>query len=74
MGVLGEYPSDQMLSMLDREIAKWKAADPKTPVQPALHLVTVVAQGAPGSDGGWRRREDSATIEKVLPAPTAWAM
>ncbi len=65
MGVLGEYPSDQMLAMLDHEVARWKAADPKTPVQPALHLVTVVAQGAPGADGGWRRREDSAQIEKV---------
>lgn len=65
MGVLGEYPSDQMLAMLDREVARWKAADPKMPIQPALHLVTVVAQGAPGADGGWRRREDSAQIEKV---------
>ena len=65
MGVLGEYPSDQMLGMLDREVARWKAADPRMPVQPALHLVTVVAQGAPGADGGWRRREDSAQIEKV---------
>ena len=65
MGVLGEYPSDQMLQMLDREVAKWRAADPKMPVQPALHLVTVIAQGAAGADGGWRRREDSAQIEKV---------
>lgn len=65
MGVLGEYPSDEMLAMLDREVARWKAADPKTPVQPALHLVTVVAQGAAGSDGGWRRREDSTVIERM---------
>ena len=65
MGVLGEYPSDQMLAMLDHEVARWKAADPKTPVQPALHLVTVVASGDPGKDGGWRRREDSTVIEKM---------
>ncbi|HEY0778114.1 MAG TPA: hypothetical protein VGD56_09130 [Gemmatirosa sp.] len=65
MGVLGEYPSDQMLAMLDHEVARWKAADPKTAVQPALHLVTVVASGDPGKDGGWRRREDSTVIEHM---------
>ncbi len=65
MGVLGEYPTDQMLAMLDREVARWKAADPKTPVQPALHLVTVVASGDAGKDGGWRRREDSTVIERM---------
>jgi hypothetical protein len=65
MGVIGEYPEAQMLAMWDRTIAAWKAADPKTPVIPAIHLVTVVAQGAPGSDGMWRRWEDSAMIERT---------
>ena len=65
MGVLGEYPAEQMLGMLDHEVARWKAADPQTSVQPALHLVTVVASGDPGKDGGWRRREDSTVIENV---------
>ena len=64
MGVLGEYPEAQMLGMLDKTVALWKAADPKTPVIPAIHLVTVVAQGAPGTDGMWRRREDASMIEK----------
>jgi len=65
MGVLGEYPEQQMLSMLDKAVAQWKAADPSTPVIPAIHLVTVVAQGAPGPDGGWRRRENPQTIEQA---------
>ena len=65
MGVIGEYPEQQMLGMWDRTIAAWKAADPKTPVIPAIHLVTVVAQGAPGSDGMWRRWEDSSMIERT---------
>jgi hypothetical protein len=65
MGVLGEYPVDDMLARLDREVARWQKADPSTPVQPALHLVTVVAQGAPGRDGKYRLRMDSALIEKV---------
>jgi hypothetical protein len=64
MGVLGEYPEQQMLGMLDKTVALWKAADPKTPVIPAIHLVTVVAQGAAGADGMWRRREDSSMIER----------
>src|SRR5436305_1577215 len=49
MGVLGELPPDDMLARLDREVAAWNAADPSTPVQPALHLIAVVAQGAPGT-------------------------
>jgi hypothetical protein len=65
MGVIGEYPEQQMLGMWDRTVAAWKAADPKTPVIPAIHLVTVVAQGAPGSDGMWRRWEDSSMIERT---------
>jgi hypothetical protein len=64
MGVLGEYPEEQMLGMLDKTVALWKAADPKTPVIPAIHLVTVVAQGAAGADGMWRRREDPSMIER----------
>jgi hypothetical protein len=69
MGVIGEYPEQQMLGMLDRTVAAWKAADPKTPVIPAIHLVSVVAQGTAGADKMWRRRETSQMIEKTY----AWA-
>jgi hypothetical protein len=65
MGVLGEYAPDEMLSKLDKTVALWHAADPSTPVIPAIHLVAVVAQGSPGSDGGWRRREMAKTIEQA---------
>lgn len=65
MGVLGEYETDEMLRRLDKEVAQWNAADPAHPVQPALHLVAVVAQGAAGKDGKWRTRMDSSLIEKV---------
>ena len=54
MGALGEYPKEVMLQKLKGEVAKWQAADPATPVQPALHLIAVVAQGAPGKDGKYR--------------------
>jgi hypothetical protein len=65
MGILGELPPEQMLAKLDREVDAWNAADPETPVQPALHLIAVVAQADPGRDGKYRARMDSALIEKV---------
>src|SRR5262249_26213060 len=65
MGVLGEYPADEMLAKLDETVDAWRKADPSTPVQPALHLIAVVAQGAPGRDGMYRLRMDTALIEKV---------
>ncbi|CCH55397.1 putative lipoprotein [Fibrisoma limi BUZ 3] len=66
MGILGEYPKDEMLRRLDNEIKNWEKADPKTPIQPALHLVAISAQGAPGKDGGYRLRMSDKTIKKVL--------
>jgi hypothetical protein len=65
MGVLGEYEPDEMLRRLDAEVAAWTHADPSTPVQPALHLIAVVAQASPGKDGKYRLRMDSSLIEKV---------
>jgi hypothetical protein len=65
MGVLGEYPVDEMLGKLDQTVAEWRRADPSTPIQPALHLIAVVAQGAPGRDGMYRLRMDTSLIEKV---------
>jgi hypothetical protein len=69
MGILGELPPEQMLARLDREVARWKEADPATPVQPALHLVAVVAQGSAGRDGKWRTRMADTLIERVI----SWA-
>lgn len=65
MGVMGEYPPDQMLAMLDVEVAAWEAADPSTPVQPALHLIAVVAREHPGPDGKYRGRMADTLIERV---------
>ena len=66
MGVLGQYPEAEMLARLGAEVKKWEAADPGTPVQPALHYIAVVAQGSPGEDGKYRFRMPDAEIEKVL--------
>jgi hypothetical protein len=69
MGILGELPPNEMLAKLDKEVAAWNKADPSTPVQPALHLIVVVAQGAPGRDGMYRLRMPDTLIEKVY----SWA-
>ncbi len=65
MGVLGEYTPDVMLRMLDVEVAAWEAADPSTPVVPALHLIAVVARDHPGPDGKYRGRMADTLIERV---------
>ncbi len=65
MGILGELPPDQMLARLDKEIAAWNKADPSHPVQPALHLIAVVAQGSPGRDGKYRLRMTDSLIDLV---------
>lgn len=65
MGVLGEYPVDEMLARFDKILAEWKEADPATPVQPALHLIAVVAQADSGRGGKYRLRMTDALIEKV---------
>lgn len=65
MGILGELPPDQMLAKFDKEVAAWQRADPTHPVQPALHLIAVVAQGFPGRDGKYRLRMTDSLINMV---------
>jgi hypothetical protein len=66
MGVLGEYPPDEMLQKLQGEVKKWEAADPAIPVQPALHYIAVTAQGSPGKDGKYRLRMPFKQIDSIL--------
>ncbi len=66
MGVLGQYPPDQMMAMLASTTAEWRAADPSTPVIPALDYIAVTAQGSPGADGKWRDRMPASQIEKAI--------
>src|SRR5919107_5224338 len=65
MGVLGEYPKDEMLRMLDHEVARWAKADPQHPVVPALHLIVTVAQGAPGRAGLYRLQMRDSLVNEV---------
>ena len=66
MGILGQLAPAEMLAKLDEEVKRWELADPKTPVQPALHYIAVVAQGAGGKDGKFRSRMPDKQIDSVL--------
>lgn len=65
MGALGEFPKDEMLQRLKTEVKKWEAADPSMPVQPALHLIAVVAQGDKGKAGLYRMIMPDRIVEQV---------
>jgi hypothetical protein len=69
MGILGREPKEQMFRKFAGVLKEWQAADPSRGVQPALHNVTITAQGTPGKDGKWRLMNSKATIEEVL----SWA-
>lgn len=65
MGALGEFPKDEMLSRLRRQVDAYRQADPNTPVVPGLHMVAVVAQGDAGPSGHYRAIARDADVEKV---------
>jgi hypothetical protein len=69
MGILGEIPPNQMLRRLDEEVKAWEKADPGTPVQPALHVVFVTAQGAPGKGSKYRLRMSDHVADTII----SWA-
>ncbi len=69
MGALGEYPKEEMLRRLKIEVEKWETADPGHPVQAALHLIAVVAQGEPGQVGKYRMVMPDKIVNEVY----AWA-
>ena len=66
MGVLGEYPQAQVLQMLASTTAEWQAADPATPVVPALDYIAVAAQANPGPDGKYRLRMPAGQIDQII--------
>ncbi|HXV21073.1 MAG TPA: hypothetical protein VD811_08815 [Desulfuromonadales bacterium] len=65
MGALGEYEKDEMLRRLKGEAERWEQADPSLPVQPALHLIAVVAQDQPGKAGKYRMIMPDEVVNRV---------
>ncbi|HEY4156254.1 MAG TPA: hypothetical protein VGM24_12525 [Puia sp.] len=66
MGILGEYPTDEMLAKLKSDIKKWEAADSTLPVIPALHYIAVTAQGSPGKGNKYRLRMPFKQIDSLI--------
>jgi len=66
MGILGEYPPKEVWRRLNAELRAWEKADPSTPVQPAIHYIAVVAQGAPLKGGKYRTRMPEVQIDSAL--------
>jgi len=65
MGILGEFPREQVLAQLASTSAAWEAADPDTPVRPAIHYIAMVAQAEAGSDGMYRNVMPDEHIERA---------
>jgi hypothetical protein len=66
MGVLGEYPTEEMLQKLNGEVKRWEKADSTMPVLPALHYIALTAQGSPGKNGKYSLRMPSKQIDSIL--------
>lgn len=66
MGILGEYPEDEMLRRLASTTDEWRAADPATPVIPAIHYIAIVAQAAAGRDGKYRAVMPDDQVDHAL--------
>ena len=65
MGILGEFPREQVLAQLASTSAAWEVADPDTPVRPAIHYIAMVAQAEAGSDGMYRNVMPDEHIERA---------
>jgi hypothetical protein len=65
MGILGEFPKDEMLRRLREEVENWNRADPEHPAQPCLHMVAVVAQADAGTSGHYRSIMRDTTVKEV---------
>ncbi len=66
MGVLGEYPEDELLAKLASTTALWTAADPTTPAIPAIQYIAVVAQATAGKEGKYILRMPDDQIEHAI--------
>lgn len=65
MGILGELEPDAMLARLAETQAMWEAADPTTPILPAIEYIAMVAQADVGRDGMYRAVMPETEIEKA---------
>ncbi len=70
MGILGRLNGDALANGLKGQAAEYTKVTDKQ-VVPAYELIAIVAQGQPGRDGKYRRRETRDVIERTLRAARA---
>jgi hypothetical protein len=70
MGILGRLDGTALAEGLKRQAAAY-AAGTRKQILPAYELVAIVAQGQPGRDGRYRRRESREVIDRMLRAARA---
>jgi hypothetical protein len=66
MGALGEYDEDDMLQRLQAAADQWRAADPSTPVIPAIHYIVETAQAEKSKSGYYVARMPDDQIDHAL--------
>lgn len=66
MGILGEFEKPVVLQKMRQEIARWEAADPTTPIMPAIEYIAVVAQDNPGKSGLYRARMPDEQTDQAI--------
>ncbi len=66
MGILGQVPPREVLRRLLATIKQWAAADPSTPVIPAIDYIVESAQGSPGPDHLYLLRMPDKQVDKAL--------
>jgi hypothetical protein len=66
MGILGQNPPSVMIPQLKAAAAQWAAADPTTPVIPAIDYIAVTAQGSAGKDGKYRARMPDSQMDEAV--------
>ncbi len=66
MGILGEYPPDEVIRRLRAQAAAYQPLSSDREVVPAIHLVYAVAQAAPGADGLYLFRMDSDLVQEWI--------
>lgn len=71
MGILGEYPMDEMFKKLDAQAAVYQQLDPSRPVLRAAEIIAVVAEASPGPYGTYAADLSAAMIDQYAAATRA---
>ncbi len=65
MGIVGQYPQDEVVRRLNRQADEWKKELPDRTIIPAIQQIAVVAQNQPSNDNQYRRRVPFKIIDQA---------